>query len=467
MRAVLPLLLAACGGSPTKAVVAPGKPVASDIDPDGPHREAIAAQVAPYIDGEIVRGLVIGVYDSGHTEIYGFGEGVGGKPPNGRTLFEIGSITAVYTSLLLADSVQRREVELDTPLSELVPPGITVPTDKANDAKKNPITLLELALHTSGLPRLPESIIRTAANSLDPYAGYNEDALYADLIHTELATAPGFQISYSNFGVGVLGFVLGRKIGGGYASAVSARILKPLELDDTFVTVPDAASKRRITGTTDDLAPTPPWTYDALAGSGAIVSTARDQLKLIDLELDAADGSHRPLRPAMKLTQEPALDHPGVNEGLGWMIDSAGHYWHNGGTGGFHAFLTFDKKTRHGVVILCSTASALIDRLADSLYRILDAETVDPVKFPTAAQIAPLAGTYAFPDAQLAIVADGKRLYLEGPGEPRHRLVPLSDHEFWSEALQTAATFERGGDGAVARVVFGVGDHRIAAERVN
>ena len=457
-RALSFVLLAACGGASGKPVVVPHAP-ASDIDPDGSHREAVAAQVKPFIDGEIARGLVIGIYDAGHTEIYGFGEGVGGKPPNGRTLFEIGSITAAYTSLLLADSIQRREVEIDTPLSELVPPGITVPT-----RDKRPITLLQLALHTSGLPRLPESITRKAA-SLDPYAGYTEDALYGDLIHTELVTPPGSQISYSNFGVGVLGFVLGRKIGGGYAAALTERILKPLELNDTFVTVPAAQQSRRITGTNDDLAPTPPWTYDALAGSGALVSTARDQLRLIDLELDAADGSHRTLRPAMKLTQEPQLEHSGDNEGIGWNIDSTGRYWHNGGSGGFHAFLTFDKKTRRGVVILASTASALVDRLADNLYRILDNEAVEPVKFPTAEQLAPLAGKYAVSDTQIAIVAVGKRLYIDGPGEPRHRLVPLSDHEFWIEAFQTAAVFERDGS-TVVRVVFGGADHQISATRV-
>src|SRR5690349_25083261 len=82
-----------------------------------------------------------------------FGKGPGGKPPTGSTLFEIGSITKVYTSLLLADAVQRHEVSLDTPVAELLPPGVTVPTKD-----KHVITLRNLALHNSGLPRLPPSI---------------------------------------------------------------------------------------------------------------------------------------------------------------------------------------------------------------------------------------------------------------------------------------------------------------------
>src|SRR5262249_9372427 len=101
---VVALTCAACGGSTSnRPTVAP---VHKDADPDGPHREAIAAQLKPFIDGEIVNGIVVGIYDAGRREIYGFGKGPNGEVPNGRTLFEIGSITKVYTSLLFADSIQ-------------------------------------------------------------------------------------------------------------------------------------------------------------------------------------------------------------------------------------------------------------------------------------------------------------------------------------------------------------------------
>src|SRR5258706_9875041 len=92
------------------------------------HRDAVAALIQPMIDAEIASGIVVGLYDAGKTEIYGFGKGPEGKPPTGTTLFEIGSITKVYTSLLLADAIQRREVALDTPVAGLLPPGVTVPT---------------------------------------------------------------------------------------------------------------------------------------------------------------------------------------------------------------------------------------------------------------------------------------------------------------------------------------------------
>ena len=448
------LVVFACSHSPR--VVEPPPVIASDA---GSHRDQVAAQVQPFLDAELVSGLVVGLYDAGKTEIYGFGTGPNHAPPDGTTLFELGPITKVYTALILADAVQRRELELDTPLAELLPPGVTVPT-----RDKVLITLKHLALHSAGLPHLPPSLVDHATDP-DPYAGYGEDALYHDLIRTQLETPPGTQVMYSNYGGGLLGFALGKKLGGGYAKVLADRVLRPLELKDTFVVVPAALAPRRAGGTNDDLAKAAPWTFDALAGAAALVSSARDQLRLLELELDAAAGGQLPLRRAMKLTQEPQLDRTGDNEGLGWMIDSAGRYWHNGGTGGFHAFLGFDPKTKRGVVLLASTATSLVDRLSDAMYKILENAPPPAATFPTAAQIAPFAGSYEVSGTKLQVVADGKRLYLEGPGEPRHRMAPVSDHEFWLEVLGSLAAFEKEGD-KVARVVFGIGGHMLVAPRV-
>jgi len=453
LRWSIVLVAAACGRS-----ARPSRPPPINIDTER-YREPVEVQVQPMLDAELVAGLVVGLYDAGRTEVYGFGKGPGKGPPDAATLFEIGPVTTVYTALLFADAVQRREVDLDTPLAELLPPGVTVPI-----RDKVAITLKHLALHSSGLPRQPPSVAARGV-APDPYAGYGENALYADLIHTELDAAPGTQISYSPFGAGLLGYVLGSKLGGGYPKVLAERVLRPLGLKDTFVGMPAALAARRATGTTEDLVTAPPWTYDALAAAGGLVSTAHDQLLLIDAELAAAAGDAAVLRHAMKLTQEPALDRAGPNEGLGWLIDGAGHYWHNGGTGGFHAYVGFDPRSRRGVVLLASTASALVDRLAEAMYKVLEGTSSPPTRLAAAAELAAFAGSYDLGGTTLQVIAEGKRLYLAGPGEPRHRLSPVSDHEFWLEALQSLAVFESDGD-KVARVVFGVGDRRIVAPRV-
>ncbi|HEX8107631.1 MAG TPA: serine hydrolase domain-containing protein, partial [Kofleriaceae bacterium] len=211
------LVVTACGHSP-KLGKAPPPQAAIDVER---YREQVEAQVQPLLDAELVSGLVVGLYDVGKTEIYGFGKGPAqGKsqgPPDGNTLFELGPITTVYTALLLADAVQRREVALDTPVSELLPLGVTMPI-----RDKVAITLKHLALHAAGLPPHPPSIVARGA-APDPFAGYGENELYNDLLRTELIAPPGTQINYSPYGAGLLGFVLGRKIGPGYAKALEAR----------------------------------------------------------------------------------------------------------------------------------------------------------------------------------------------------------------------------------------------------
>ncbi|MBS1119130.1 MAG: serine hydrolase [Deltaproteobacteria bacterium] len=452
-------VLAQSGCSAPAKVPPRNAPAAGEVDPAGAHRAAVAAQVQPYLDSEIVSGVVVGLYDVGKLEIYGFGKGPAGKPPNGHTLYELGSITKVYTNLLLADAVQRREVELDTPVAELLPPGVTVPT-----RDKTAITLKHLALHSSGLPKLPPSLV-TRKVPPDPYASYGEDALYQDLIGTELVTPPGTQIAYSNYGAGLLGFALGRKLGAGYAKALETRVLAPLGLRETFVTVAASAGAHRMLGTDDDLRPAPRWTWGALAGAGVITSTARDQLRMIDLELDAAAGSKGPMRPQLRLTQEPQLENDGDNQSLGWMIDPAGRYWHNGGTGGFRSYISFDPKTKRGVVVLASTATTLVDFLGRAMVDVLDGTAKPPPARPTPVQRTSYVGKYDFTGTVLSVVVADHRLYLEGPGEPRHRMAPITDRAFWIEGLQAAAQFVVGKDGAVENLVFKVGDRQIVAPR--
>jgi serine-type D-Ala-D-Ala carboxypeptidase/endopeptidase len=441
MRLVSVVVLVACGGSPKS--VEQAKP-AGDIDPDGPNRARVAAHVQPLIDAELVSGVVVGIVDGGKREIYGFGKGPDGKPPTGSTLFELGAVTKVYTGLLLADSVQRREVTLDTPIAELLPTGVTAPT-----YEKRVITLRHLSLHSSGLPPYPPSLRAEADN---PFAHYPEDQLYQDLVRTQLIAPPGARILYSDYGVGLLAHELGRKIGGGYVGALTARVLTPLKLTDTFFAVTKSEQHRLAIGTNEDLAPAKAWSYDSLTGTGGLFSSVRDQLTLIEAELDADAGSKTALRPAMRLTQEAQLERGGDNEGLGWMVDSAGRYWHSGHTGGYHSFVGFDPKTRRGIVVLASTRSSLIDSLPIAFYRLLANEEVKPPVFPDVAALTAFTGTYDFPGTKLTISVSGKRLYLVGPGE-KYRIVPISEREFWIEGLKSVVVFEKEGD-TVKRAVF-------------
>lgn len=459
MRSLWVALLAlGCGGSPQSAVptVKPG------ADASGAHKAAVTALVQPMIDAQITPTLVVGLYDAGHSEVYGFGKAADGQVPNGNSLFEIGAVTEVFTATLLADAVQKKEVSLDTELSTLVPAGVTVPA-----MGPTKIQLGQLATHTSGLPRQPPSLVRIGSRD-DPYGKYNEDALYADLTSGSLSSQPGTTVSESTFGYGVLGFVLGRKLKVGYQQAVTTRVLAPLALQNTFFKVPDTAKARRVVGTNLDLEPVPNWSWDAMAGAGGLVSSVSDQLALIDAELDAMAGSKQTLRPAMKLTQEEQLPlTTGPNEGLGWDIDSEGRYWKTGSTGGFRSFVGFDPKTRRGVVVLSASAVSLIERLAQDLYRTLAKEEVKPFVPPAIDKVAVNAGTYQLGEFKLVVEVKNNRVYITGQGEAPMRLIPITDHEMWFEGQQAVVVFERDNAGKVVRAVFLVGANKLAANRVD
>ena len=456
VRTLALVLLAACGGSTSTT-----KPVGPEKgpDPDGPHKAAVAAQVKPYIEGKILTSVVVGLIEDGKREVYGFA--ATGAPPTGHSLFELGSATKVYTGLLLADAVQRKEVDLDQPVSDLLPAGVTVPT-----AGKDVITLRHLALHASGLPRIPKTLF-ARGDAKNPYANFSEDDLYLELATVKLDSAPGEKIVYSNFGVGLLGCALGRKAGPGYKEALAERILGPLDLDETFAgTVPPEAAKRIVPGTTVALEPTPRWTFeDTLAGAGSIVSSADDQLAFLAAQLDAATGGKGTLRPQMRLAQEAQLQNDGDNEGLGWQIDAEGRFWHNGATAGYHSYIGFDPKNRRAVVVLAATSTTLAEWLAAAMFSVLEGSPKPPIVLPTEAQLASYVGKYNASGGVLEFGIDAGRLTVQVPNSPPFVFAPIGPRAFWGDDLQMVVEFAVDEKGVVSGVAMRSGKEQVYAER--
>jgi CubicO group peptidase (beta-lactamase class C family) len=455
--AVAALTLAACG-HPAPPPPIPTATVASD--PTGPHADAIAAQVKPYVDAEILSGVVVGVIDGDHTEIYGFGARTPGKPdrPDGRTVFELGTFTQVFTSLLLADSVLRGEVGYDTELAQLMPLGVSVPTE--SDQR---ITLEMLATHRSGLPAMPRSLAPKVFDP-DPYSGYTADRMYDDLVSAKLEATPGTLVHYSSWGVGLLGFALARKAGTDYPTMFSERVGGPLHLADTHVDVTAEEQARVAPGHNEDLGDASPWHLDAVVGAGGLHSTARDLLALLRAEIDAAHGGQGPLADRLRATQEVRVPADPRSVALGWWVEKDGRLWHTGTSGGYHAFVGFDPARRQGVVLLAATSTSLVDRLGGALLDVLAGSAPPPVEFPDPSTFAALVGRYQVGNATADVVARGKRLYLIEEHQPPTRLLPLSTTEFFLEPVQAPMAFDVEDGKAVALVVF-VGGQRIEGRR--
>jgi CubicO group peptidase (beta-lactamase class C family) len=194
------------------------------------------ARVDSLIHGRVdegrATGIVLGLLESdGSRRIFAYGDaGPGARPLGPKSVFEIGSITKVFTGILLAEMSLRGEVSLDDPVQEYLPDGVTMPARPGQV-----ITLEHLATHRSSLPRLPSNM--SPADPANPYADYTSQQLYDFLSSYALTRDVGERYEYSNLAVGLLGWVLALRAGADYETLVRERILKPLGMSMSGITL--------------------------------------------------------------------------------------------------------------------------------------------------------------------------------------------------------------------------------------
>lgn len=454
------VLAAACGS---------GARGGGAIEPET--ESALATQlreaIVPLYEAEVLHGgMVIALIDPAvttGTEYISFGKaGADGEPPGADAIFEIGSVSKVLTSLLLADEAARGGVALDTPVQELLPFGVRFP-----DADGVRPTLAQLASHRAGLPPLPDNL--APADIADPYAGYGVQQLYSYLDRAQLLFVPGTAYAYSNLGAGILGHVLARSAGKPYEQLVAERILAPLGLEETWVSVPSNVKDRMVSGTTAGGQPTPGWTWDVLAGAGAWKSTPRDMVKLVEAAAGAAADKPVPLAAELRTTEAPIADAGGgTRVALGWHVTDGGVVWHNGMTGGYSSFLGFDPATGRGVVVLASTATPLSTRIGIGVFDLFAGKRLElDMKLAelTDDEMNRVAGRYRLAQGEeLEITRDGRVLSLR-MGPESVRLFPRSATEF--VMLEIEASLElvlRGGE--VLGFVLHLPQGQVEAERI-
>lgn len=316
---------------------------------EGQHETAkITALLEAWVGGRDV-GIVVGLIDAHESKIIAYGKASenGAHRFDGDTIFEIGSVTKAFTGLLLAEMVQRGEVSLDDPISKYLPASVNTPTGDGRE-----ITLLHLATHTSGLPRMPSNFAPT--NWSNPYADYTVEQLYGCLAECKLTNNMGMKWNYSNLGGGLLGHILARRTGADYETLVRKRICEPLKLRSTRIKLSLGLRARLAPGHDENGKRVPNWDIPTLAGAGALRSTANDMLKFLAANLNLHKS---PLATAMQQTHlvQTRTTLTNLSVCLGWHVLAKHNkeiIWHNGETGGYHAFVGFDKTTGRGVVVL-------------------------------------------------------------------------------------------------------------------
>ncbi len=323
-----------------------------------PPDSAVLAIITQRVAEKRSAGIVVGMVDaSGRTRIVAYGDPGPGQPPlDGQSVFEIGSISKVFTATLLAQMVLEKKVALDDPAQKFLPATVRMPTRNGKQ-----ITLGMLSTQNSGLPRLPSNL--RPKDFTNPYADYTVQHLYDFLSSYTLPRDPGEQFEYSNLGVGLLGHVLSLAAGTSYEALVRDRIFSPLRMTNSAITLSPWMTSHLALGHDDQGKVVPLWDLPTLAGAGAIRSTTDDMLKFMAANLHTERGA---MGQAMAFAHEvrASAGAPTVSIGLNWITRRAGAdtiVWHNGGTGGYRTFAGFVKSTGMAVVVLTNSGNAGAD----------------------------------------------------------------------------------------------------------
>lgn len=330
------------------------------------------------------------------------GEGEGGAP-GPHTPYELGSITKTWTGMLLADAVERGEMEPDAPIS-------TYLTELAGTPAGG-VTAEQLATHTSGLPRLPEgdmaSGLWAVLNNANPYDGWTTDKVIESAGTAQLADQGTF--SYSNLGMALLGHAEARAAGAAdWPSLVRERILTPLQMTETVIAADDSnptpgLATPHLTGGME----TSHWWSSGYDPAGSSTrTTAADMAKFADAVLRGRAPGGDALTPRADASN-------GRKIGLAWITtDSAqGPFlWHNGGSGGTSTMMTIDREAGTAAVVLGNSATS-VDEVGIGLIR--PGVTVD----------SPAANAWSWMPVAIAVVLVGLLWWKAWRGRSRMELA--------------------------------------------
>ena len=285
---------------------------------------------------------------------------------NYQDIFEIGSITKVFTANMLSKSVIDNKIKLNENIN-----------DYLNIKFKNDISISfkSLANHTSGLPRMPSNFGRVGNSSDNPYKHYNDEYLKDYLINfMEIDNKNIGNSEYSNLGMGLLGFTLSNIYNLNYQELYEKYIFSKYNMKNTTFNI-GLVNKNLVKGLDAEGNYTSNWELASLSSAGGILSNVEDLAKYGIAHFNKSN------LDLMLMTKKTVKVNDQLDTGLGWHIinseksDNKWH-WHNGGTGGYTSSMVIDIKNLVGVIVL-SNVSAFnafegnIDQLCFELMKTL------------------------------------------------------------------------------------------------
>jgi CubicO group peptidase (beta-lactamase class C family) len=386
-------------------------------------------------------------FAAGHAEV-----------PAERVLFEIGSISKVFTGILLADAVQAGKLGLDDTLAQRLPVKFAHPGTGA-------VTLKQLATHTSCLPRLPDNLMNAAGD--DPYAQYDNRALFEYLASAKLAGQPPCAPSYSNLGFGILGVVLETAWGRPWADLVQEKIAAPLGMTDTVQEL-SAAQQSRFAEPWNGGERAHPWTFKAIAGAGSLRSSLADMSRFADALLAGDKG---PLGRVWPLLAGGYAEMPAVGGKIGLALVQAkdsgeDSYSHDGGTGGYRSTILVRPGSGRAVVVLASNAMANPQAwLAAWQAAARGPVTRSEVALPTEA-LDEYVGVYPIDaTARFTLLRRGDGLVARLTGQPFFQVFASAKDEFFYKVVDAQLGFHRDASGRIKGLTLHQNGRDIPASR--
>ncbi|MBB1285180.1 serine hydrolase [Flavisolibacter sp. BT320] len=338
--------------------------------------DSIKAILKQEVAAKRSKSMVIGVIDAGGRQIYSEGIMSNEKPvrPDGNTVYEIGSITKVFASVLLAKMNLENQLNLTDPISKYLPSSVKSPVRNGRE-----ITLLSLSTHRTGMPRFP---YHPYPKDIDnPYADYTEKALFDYVSGFQPEYDFDTRWRYSNVAYGLLGNILSRIAKKDFESMTLAMICRPLKMTATAIRSSRQMKANTAKGHAITGQPTVSLELGALEAAGALRSTANDLLTFAAANMGLTKTD---LLPALQLTHvlRAKKDGNDTYTTMGWTLanDSGRELlFKDGGTPGYRTFLGFDKEKKIGVVVLSNTDNSV----TDIGWHILDPNhKVEPYRYP-------------------------------------------------------------------------------------
>ncbi len=457
--------MGACGGSSPEQTTPAAE--ASNHETVFPERAELLAMIKQRVDEGRATGLVLAVReaDGTHTVVAYGNAGPGAAPLSETSVFEIGSITKVFTGILLADMAAKGEVAIEDAAQKHAPSGVTIP-----QVGTSPIRLVDLSTHMSGLPRLPANM--TPVDETNPYADYTVAQLHEFLAKHTPSRAPGVKHEYSNLAVGLLGHLLAHVGGATWEELVAERILGPLKMGMSGVELSPGMKAQLAIGHDSDGKPVPNWDLPTFAAAGALRSNTQDMLRFLDANLELAA---TPLGRAMAVSHTPqAKAGNDMQIGLGWFTthskDGKEIVWHSGGTGGYRSIIAMDPKRNIGVVILENSTHGPDDmamHLLDNSIPLTRAPKARDAIAVSRETLATYEGIYQIaPNFHLHVSLLGDNLYAQATNQPKLQILAETEVDFFIKEFDAQLTFEKNETGAVVRVVLHQNGADVPAKRL-